>query len=135
MTDSSWETTLGVLASYVVEGLRGAMQPGIELSAQGRFIYASGESEYPVAGLTYLDGYSREETLRWAAENALDGLQDGLAHHTTEAWPTDPAGKVAMPFAEIHDSDLVWGYGSAREPVISLPIVPLSALDGGLTGR
>jgi hypothetical protein len=128
MTDSPWETTLGVLASYVVEGLRGAMQPGIELSAQGRFIYASGESEYPVAGLTYLDGYSREETLRWAAEKALDDLQDGLSHHTTEPWPVDPAGKVVMPFAEIRDCDLVWGYGSPREPVISLPRLPLTAL-------
>jgi hypothetical protein len=129
--DSSLDATLGVLASYVVEGLRSAMPPGIKLSAQGRFIYASGEPEYPVAGLTYLDGYPRDETLRNAAESALDDLQDGLAHLTTDPWPTDHAGKVAMPFAEIHGSEIVWGYGPARQPVVSLPRIALSALDGG----
>ncbi len=106
------------------------MHPGIELSAQGRFIHVAGDQEWPVAGLTYLDGYSHEETLRWAAEKALDELQDDLAHRTTDPWPIDPAGKVANPFAEIHDSDIVWGYGSPREPVVSLPRLPLSALTG-----
>lgn len=130
MTDPS-EAALDVLASYLVEGLRGAMPPGIELSAQGRFIHISGDPAKHLAGLSYFAEYPREEALPFAAESALDELQDRLSRHTTEPWPVDPAGKVALPFAEIHGADLVWGYGSARQPVVNLPPLPLSALSSG----
>jgi hypothetical protein len=130
MTDPGVDAMLSVLASCVVAGVRGAMPPGIELSAQGRFIYVSDDMEFPLAGLTYIDQYPPDEALRFAAESALDELQDGLSHHTTDPWPVDAAGKIAMPFAEIHGSHIAWGYGSVGDPVVDLPRLPL-ALAGG----
>lgn len=106
------------------------MPEGIEISAEDGSVRVWGGGGQVVVGITYLDDYEHDEAWRFAAESALERVQDGVIHMTTDPWPTHGTGEVAMPFAAVRESTLVWGYGSARQPVVSLPGVPLGALSG-----
>jgi hypothetical protein len=119
---------LEVLAARIATGLGPAMPTGVELSAKGPAVHIAYGEERVCTGLIYADEYPRDEALRFAAEMALDDLQDRLAHLTTDPWPTDRGGKIGSPFVEIRGSELVWGYGSAREPIVELPRFALHPL-------
>ena len=61
-----------------------------------------------------------------ACIQALDDLQDYIDEATHDPWPGDRA--PSRPYAEIHGTRVVLGYGSPDAPVLECEPIPLDAV-------
>jgi hypothetical protein len=108
------------LADHLVERLRPLLPDGWSLTAQPSAAVLRGEGG--ARATIELEWIFEQEpdvadAIVLAAEQILSHVQDDLAHHTTDPWPSE-RGSLPVPYARIVGEELLCGYGALElEPI------------------